>query len=112
MKKVLKVVWILLKSLYYTVCIAGFAGLVAWGNTLLLSTWGIYPYLGYLGVATVVFFIVMCWVDQYSSQKDTNEVQDEDLEDINKYKESLKVLNDLDKQFSELEAQRDKNNKE
>ena len=111
MKKIFKVIWMLLKALFYTVYIAGFAGLVTWGNILLLSDWGLYPYLGYLGVATIVFFIVMCWVDQHNSQKDTNEVQDEDLEDINKYKESLKVLNDLDKQFSELEAQKDKKNR-
>ena len=112
MKKVLKVVWMLLKALFYIVYVAGFAGLVTWGNVLLLSYWGLYPYLGYLGVATIAFFIVMYWVDRNNSQKDTNEVQDEDPEDINKYKESLKVLNDLDKQFSELEAQRDKKNKE
>lgn len=112
MKKVLKVVWMLLESLFYTVCIAGFVGLVTWGNVLLLSNWGPYLYLGYLGVSAIAFFVAMCWADHHNSQKDTNEVQDEDLEDINKYKESLKVLNDLDKQLSELEAQRDKKNKE
>lgn len=112
MKKILKVVWMLLQSLLYAVCIAGFAGLLTQGSLLLLSSWGTYPYLGYLGVATIAFFIAMCWVDRSKPQKYTNEVHDEDLEDIKKHKESLKVLNDLDKQLAELDAQRDKKNKE
>ena len=84
---------------------------MTWGNVLLLYSWGPYLYLGYLGVAAIAFFIVMCWVDQHNSQKDTNEVHDEDLEDTIKYKASLKVLDDLNKQFSELEAQKDKKNR-
>ena len=112
MKKVLKLVWIFLKSLFYAVCVAGFAGLLTKGNLLLLSNWGTYFYLGYLGVAAIAFFIAMCWVDRINSQEHTNEVHDKDLEDISKHKESLKVLHDLDKQLSELESQRDKNNKE
>lgn len=112
MKKVLKVVWNLLKSLFYAMCIAGLAGLFTWGNLLLLSNWGPYWYLGYLGVAAVALFIAMCWVDRMDSQKGTNEVRDEDVEDINKYKESLKVLDELDKQLLELENKRAKMNKE
>lgn len=111
MKKVLKAVWILLKSLFYTVCIAGFAGLVTWGNVLLLFNWGTGLYLGCLGVATIAFFITMYWVDRNNSQKHTNEVHDEDLEDIIKYKASFKVMDDLNKQLSELESQKDKKNK-
>ena len=112
MKKVLKVVWMLLSSLFYTVCVAGIAGLLTRGNLLLLSNWGTYPYLGYVGVAAIAFFIAMCWVDRHNSQEYPNELHDENPEDIKKYKESLKVLNDLDKQLSELESQRDKKNKE
>jgi len=112
MKKVLKVVWMLLSSLFYAVCIAGIAGLLTRGNLLLLSNWGPYPYLGYLVLATLVFFIAMCWVDRNNSQEYPNELHDENPEDIKKYKESLKELDELDKQLSELEAQRDKKNKE
>lgn len=112
MKKVLKVVWNLLKSLFYAMCIAGLAGLFTWGNLLLLSNWGPYWYLGYLGVAAVALFIAMCWVDRITSQEDTNEVHDEDLEDVKEYKESLKVLDELDKQLIELENKRAKMNKE
>ena len=112
MKKVLKVVWMLLSSLFYAVCIAGIVGLLTQGNILLLSNWGTYPYLGYVGVATIAFFIAMCWVDRSNSQEYPNELHDENPEDIKKYKESLKELDELDKQLSELEAQRDKKNKE
>lgn len=112
MKKVLKVVWMLLSSLFYAMCIAGFAGLLTQGNLLLLSNWGPYPYLGYLGVATIAFFIAMVWVNRNTSHDYHDEVQDKNREDINKYKESLKELDELDKQLSELEAQRAKKNRE
>lgn len=112
MKKVLKVVWNLLKSLFYAMCIAGIAGVLTWGNLLLLSNWGTYWYLGYLGVATLALFIAMCWVDRMGSQNGINEVRDEDVEGIKKYKESLKVLDELDKQLLELENKKAKMNKE
>jgi len=114
MKKVLKVLWNLFKSLFYALCIAGIVGLLTWGNILVLANWGPYWYLGYLGVAAITFFIAMCLVDQTGSQKGTDKVHEVHIEGVdgtNKYKESLKVLEELNEQLAELESKRAKMNK-
>ena len=56
----------------------------------------------------------MCWVDRMGSQKGTDkvhEVHTEGVDGTNKYKESLKVLDELDEQLAELENKRAKMNK-